>query len=220
MSVDERRKLRLQGTPEWQEDRLGKITASRFAAVITQPRSKAARDLGEFSETAKRYAWDKVAEILTGKSQDPPENAAMRWGTSTEPDARGLYEELTGIEVQEVGFITHPEEPMVGGSPDGLVGTDGGIEIKCPFNTRIHLGYRVEGILPPEYVAQVQGLLWITGREWWDFVSYDPRIVKDLRIAFWRLRVKRHESFIDQLQERVFEIRNYILEMLCQLKGG
>jgi len=212
----------VQGTPEWKEMRLGKITASRFADVLTRPRSKADRLRGDLSATAQSYLLDLVAEHLTGEEQGPPTTWAMQWGIDCEPAAKEVYAELTGQEVQEVGFLAHPEEPMIGGSPDGLVGEKGGLEIKCSANTRIHLGYMLEGILPTQYAVQVQGLLWLTGRQWWDFVSYDPRIKGpgSLPLALWRLRVERDGDYIETLAAAVFAFRDKLLETLLKLKMG
>lgn len=212
----------VQGSPAWRELRLGKITVSRFGDVLTQPKGKAAREAGELSETAKSYLLDLVAEILTGQDQGPPTTWAMQWGIDNEPAARQLYSKVTGLEVQQIGFLAHPQEPMIGGSPDGLVGDDGGVEIKCPANTRIHLGYMLDGELPKEHVPQVQGHLWLSERDWWDFLSYDRRIVgpDSLRLALWRHHVHRDEAYIANLQRAVFAFRDTLLETLCKLKVG
>jgi len=206
----------IQGSREWEEARLGRITASRFSDVLVQPRGKEARDRGELSQTAESYMLDVIAETLTGQSQGPRTTLAMQWGIDNEPAAADVYEDITGDSVDEVGFIQIPNEP-IGGSPDRLIGADGGLEIKCPFNTRIHLSYIQAGVLPKNHAAQVYGLLWITGREWWDFVSYDPRIA-DLKLAFWRLRVYRDAAYIERIEKAVYNFRDKMLETLCQLK--
>jgi len=208
----------VQGTPEWKEARLGKFTASRFAEPMTQPKTKAAREAGELSQTARSYMLEVLAEQLTRQEKDTYTTKAMKWGINNEPDARDVYEARTGLEVTEVGFVTHPEEPMIGGSPDGLVGEDGGIEIKCPFNSSVHLEYMLGGVLPKAHVPQVQGLMWITGRRWWDFVSFDPRIPPKLGLALWRLRVERDEEYIEDLERAVFAFRDKLQETLCRLK--
>ncbi len=207
-----------QRSVEWREARLGKITASRFADILTQPRGKADRENGVLSQTAKSYMLDVVAEILTGQDQGPRITLAMQWGIDCEPAACDVYAERIGLELREVGFLPHPDEPIIGGSPDRLVGDDGGLEVKCPFNTRIHLGYALDGVVPKEHLPQVQGLMWITGRQWWDFVTYDPRI-DSLELAMLRIRVERDESEIQRLAEAVFAFRDRLLETLCKLKG-
>lgn len=254
-----------QGSPAWINARLGKVTASRFADVMTQPRSKSVpvldddglkivlglddervfkkdgkprqtgdeslgytlltkevREPGELSGTARTYMLDLAAETLTGQSQEPRTTPAMQWGIDHEPAARELYEQRMGCKVQRVGFIEHPLDAMVGGSPDGLVDDTGGIEIKCPYNPAIHLGYVLGGVMPEEHVAQVQGHMWITGRLWWDFVSYYPNFEGpgSLRLVLWRLRVFRDLEFIKRLDEAVFAFRDRLLETLCTLKTG
>jgi putative phage-type endonuclease len=211
--------LLIQGSPEWHAARMGRITASRFADVLTQPRSEANREAGNLSATAESYMLDLVAEALTGEPQGPRENEAMRWGHLYEPEARAVYSELTGWDVTEVGFIVHPDLPEVGGSPDGLVDDgdgSGGIEIKCPFNTRIHLGYMLAGELPKQHIAQVQGLLWITDSDWWDFVSYDPRC--DWPTSMFRVRAYRDGAYIEKLAKSVVNFRDRLLEALCTIK--
>jgi hypothetical protein len=214
----------VQGSEEWRALRLGKITASRFSDVLTQPKTKADRVAGKLSQTADSYMLEVLAEHLTGEDQSPPPTWAMKRGTAVEPDARDLYSYLTGMDVEEVGFWTHHDEPMIGGSPDGLVGTEGGIEIKCPANTRIHLGYMLGGVLPKDHIAQVQGHMWLGRRPWWDFVSYDPRITDksvghaSLPLALWVHRVYRDEPYITKLQQAVFAFRDRLLETLCELK--
>jgi hypothetical protein len=177
-----------QGSDEWKQERLGKITASRFRDVTTQPRSKADQKAGKLSKTAESYLLEVAAEIVTGQADDRPPTWAMKWGSDNEAGARDVYEQLTGQSVQQVGLLIHPDVPELAGSPDGLIGEDGGLEIKCPANTREHLATVVSGEIPAEYVPQVHGHLLITGREWWDYVSYDPR-VPDIGLALWRKRV-------------------------------
>ena len=140
----------------------------------------------------------------------------MRWGIDNEPVAVEVYEHKTQLQCQAVGFIQHPSEPMIGGSPDRLVGEEGGLEVKCPYNTRVHLGYMLGAVLPKEHWAQVQGLLWITGRRWWDFASYDPRIDK-LRLALFITRVQRDEQYIERLARAVFAFGDKLLKTLCTI---
>lgn len=195
--------LAIQGSPEWHAARLGRVTASRFADILTEPRSAADKKAGNLSATAQSYLLDLVAETLTGQCQGFEGNKATQWGNDNEPAAVEVYEAVTGHVCHEVGFVEHPVDALIGGSPDRLIAEDGGLEIKCPFNTRVHLGYLLDGALPREYEAQVQGLLWITGREWWDFVSYDPRI-PDVSLSLFCVRVERDELFIRDLERKTF----------------
>jgi len=210
-----------QGSPAWLQARCGKITASKLADVMTQPRSKADKEAGKLSQTARSYMLDLVAETLTGQPVEIPTTRSMQWGIDNELPAREIYETLTDTEVREVGFLKYEKEPMVGCSPDGLIGDDGGLEIKCPFNSRVHIGYLIDGVLPAEYRWQVIGSMWITGRKWWDFVSYDPRM-PDLQTSLFRVRVHRGEvgSDIALLESSVMNFRGHYIGAICKLKGG
>jgi hypothetical protein len=125
--------------------------------------------------------------------------AAMQWGTEQEPAARAAYERVTGISVEETGFIAH-DTLLAGCSPDGLVDWDGLIEIKCPYNSAVHIETLLNG-MPSEHAAQVQGQLWITGRQWCDFVSFDPRMPVELQLHVQR--IQRDPGFIADLEARI-----------------
>ena len=181
-----------QGTQEWLELRLGKVTASKFIEVMTNGRG------GKPSATAKSYMIKLVAEILRGQPMPFFENDAMRWGTETEPQARAMYELKNDVDVKEVAFVELNE--FVGVSPDGLVGDEGLLEIKCP-NTETQIKRFLDGVgLPKEYEAQVQGQLWVTGREWCDFEVFDTRWRRPL--CMFVTRIERDEQMIRQIEER------------------
>lgn len=174
-----------QGSPEWLAHRCGIATASGFDDILATIKS------GE-AAARRNYRARLVVERLTGKSVETFQTAAMRQGTEREPAARSAYEFRSGEWVKEVGFCRH-DELEAGASPDGLVGDDGGLEIKCP-ELATHLAYlRLDGI-PSEYVAQVQGCMWITGRAWWDFASYSPDFPERLQLVV--RRVPRDELYI------------------------
>jgi putative phage-type endonuclease len=187
-----------QGSLEWFESRKGKITASRFGDVITEPKAK--KDAGQLGLTAKSYVMEIVTEILTGESQNGFENEATDWGTLNEPLAIETYELMTFNEVQEVGFVEMSE--WVGGSPDGLVGENGMIEVKCPHKTHNHIKYLLGDNVPKNYYAQIQGNLWITNRTWCDFISYDPRI-QNVDKQLYIKRIERDEEFIKNLESKI-----------------
>lgn len=198
-----------QGTQEWLELRLGKVTASKFSEVMTNGRG------GKPSATAKSYMIKLVAEILRGQPMPFFENDAMRWGTETEPQARAMYELKNDVDVKEVAFVELNE--FVGVSPDGLVGDDGLLEIKCP-STETQIKRFLDGIgLPKEYEAQVQGQLWVTGRKWCDFVSFDPRI--DVEASYIQTRVYRDEEYIAKLEDKVTAFVEEMKEMINTLTG-
>ncbi len=178
-----------QGSPEWHAARCGIATASRFSDILATIKS------GE-AAARRNYRARLVVERLTGKSVESFQTTAMRQGTEREPAARSAYEAQTGAWVSEVGFCRH-DTMEAGASPDGLIGDDGGLEIKCP-ELATHLGYLRMAGMPPEYVAQVQGNLWITGRDWWDFVSYSPDFPEGLQLCI--RRVFRDEAYIKGLE--------------------
>lgn len=174
-----------QGTPEWAECRRGIATASGFADILATIKS------GE-AAARRNYRARLVVERLTGKTLSAFQTPAMRQGTEREPDARSAYEVRTGRWVKEVGFCRH-DTLEAGASPDGMIEEDGGVEFKCP-ELATHLAYlRLDG-MPAEYVAQVQGCLWITGRAWWDFASYSPDFPERLQLVV--RRVQRDEKYI------------------------
>jgi putative phage-type endonuclease len=197
----------LQGSDEWLAMRLGKITASRFKDVMTNGIG------GSPSKTAESYMIELAIEAVTGKSLPFFENDAMRHGTETEPKARLMYELMTGNDVAEVAFIEHNE--FVGVSPDGLIGVNGGIEIKCP-NTKTQVERYLGAIgLPDDYKWQVHGCIWVAEREWWDFVSFDDRI--DTAAQYLCTRVYRDEKIIKELDEKVKAFSESLQEMIIKL---
>lgn len=178
-----------QGTEEWLAARLGIPSASMYGKIITTQ--------GKWSTQADSYINQLVAEALTGERTPVYQNEHMIRGTELEPEARTMYEFVSGneVEVEEVGFCKH-DTLETGASPDGLVGGKGGLEIKCPAAST-HVEYLRGGTLPSKYKQQVMGCLWITGREWWDFMSYHPNM-KPLIV-----RVERDEEYIAALEKCV-----------------
>lgn len=189
-----------QGTPEWFTQRLGRITASNFGALMTLPRSKKDREAGLISETARTYLVKKVSEVLTGMSKEFT-TQSIEWGSETEDEARKIYELENMVEVKQIGFAILESNPIVGGSPDGLVGDDGIIEIKCP-DSNTFTGYLLGDSIVKGYMAQIQGNLWILDRSWCDFIVYDPRVIReDLRIHI--VRVNRDDEYISKIAQAV-----------------
>lgn len=182
-----------QRTDAWFAARLGKATASRIADVIAKTKSG-------YSTSRANYAAQLVCERLTNTVAESYSNAAMQWGTEKEPEALALYEFSTDAALTVVGFIDHPTIPMSGASPDGLVGDNGLIEVKCP-NTATHLETLLGQSAPGKYVTQMQWQMACTGREWCDFVSYDPRLPSDMRLFIQR--VDRDGAFIRELEAEV-----------------
>ena len=185
-----------QGSPEWLAARLGIPSASMFAKIVTTK--------GIWSASADAYINQLVAERLTGEREEVFQSHHMLRGTELEPDARDLYSLISDAEVTEVGFCLH-DTLSAGCSPDGLIGDEGGLEIKAPAPAT-HVEYLRGGVLPSKYKQQVMGCLWITGREWWDFVSYHPTM-KPLIV-----RVERDEEYIAALEKCVTKAVNLIEE--------
>lgn len=187
-----------QGTPEWYAARCGKITASCFGKIMTAGRSKTAI----WGQTALSYMLEVMGERLTGKPEDQIASKYLDWGNQHEPSARSLYAWITGRPVQLVPFIDHPTVHGVGGSPDGLVGEDGVLEIKCPFTTKVHLETILENeVVDKDYMWQCQGNLWVTGRKWLDFVSFHPDMPNSLKLHI--VRVNRDDKAISELEKRI-----------------
>ena len=182
-----------QGTDEWFAIRCGKVTASRVADVIATTKSG-------YSASRANYEAQLICEILTGKPAESFTNVAMQWGTETEPLARAQYELKTGNMVNQVGFVVHPMIEQAGASPDGLIGEDGCIEIKCP-NTSTHLDTLLSQKVPSKYITQMTWQMLCTGRKWCDFVSYDPRLPDNLQLFIQRIELD--EDYAKKLQNEV-----------------
>lgn len=183
----------IQGSEEWFSARCGKVTASRIADVMATIKS------GE-AASRRNYRMQLVVERLTGQPAESYTNGAMQRGIELEPEARRAYEFMADVSVAKVGFINHPTIPMSGASPDGLVGEDGLVEIKCP-NTATHIDYMMAGAPPTNYLLQMQWQMECTGRKWCDFVSYDPRLPIDLQLFI--VRVDRDVSLIEKIKAEV-----------------
>ena len=174
-----------QRSDEWLKLRCGVATASCFDRIITPA-------TGKPSASAVAYRRELLAEWLTGQPVSIKESGWMQRGTEMEPEARAFYEFEADAEVTEAGFVFLDERRLIGCSPDGLVGDDGLVEIKCPA-PHTHVGYLIDAKLPTAYIPQVQGALWVTGRKWCDFVSYHPEMESLI------VRVRRDEPYIAKM---------------------
>ena len=198
-----------QRTPEWFAERLGKITASRIADVVGKTKS------GSYGAARKNYMAELLCQRLTGQQEEKFTSAAMQHGTDTEPTARAMYMLETGADVTETGFIPHPSIVMSGASPDGLVGEDGLIEIKCP-NTATHLEFLQSRKPKHEYLLQMQWQMACTGRQWCDFVSYDDRLPE--KLAYRCIRIPRDDKLVAELEEEAIKFLTELDETVRQLK--
>lgn len=197
-----------QGTPEWFAVRAGKVTASRMADVM-------ARTKTGYGAARANYMADLICERLTGAKTEGFTNAAMQWGTDVEPQARAAYSFLTDATVTETGFHLHQTIADLGASPDGMVGDDGLLEIKCP-NTSTHLDTLLGESVPQKYLLQMQTQMACTGRQWCDFVSFDPRLPHELQV--WIKRVPRDGSLIGEIEAEATRFLAEMTEKLAALR--
>ena len=187
-----------QRSEEWFQARLGKVTASRVADVLAKIKS------GE-SASRRNYKIQLVSERLTGERQETYINQAMQDGIDREVFARDKYVQQFG-EVEEIGFVKHPTLEA-GASPDGMVGEDGILEIKCPMGST-HTETLMTQDVPSRYIPQIQFQLLCTGRKWCDFVSYNPMFPQHLQIF-----VKRVEADLVYQKELESEVKQFLSEV-------
>lgn len=192
-----------QGSPEWYQARLGRVTSSRVADMMARTKT------GWGYERAK-YEADLICERQTNEVKHGFKSAAMQWGTNTQPQAEKAYAFRTDNELERVGFIIH-DELMFGASPDALVNKDGLAEFKCP-ETHTHIETLLSQTIPGKYLLQIQWQLYMTERRWCDYVSFDPRMQPSKRL-FIR-RVHRNES---QIQDLVAHAKEFLLGIELKL---
>lgn len=190
-----------QGTLEWKMARLGKVTASKINDVVAKIKN------GDPSALRATYMGKLIAERLTGMPATEYVSPEMQWGTEKEPEARAAYEFMTDATVELIGFVDHPRITLCGASPDGLIGDDGLIEIKCP-NTSTHIDTLLDASIDAKYVKQMQWQMAVTGRKWADFVSYDPRMPAEMQLFI--KRVERDDTMIRDLES---EVRMFLRDM-------
>lgn len=196
-----------QRTSAWFEARAGKATASRIADIMARTKSGP-------SASRANYAAQLVAERLTGTTEQTYVNAAMQHGIDQEANARTCYEFEQGVSVVEVGFIAHPAIEMSGASPDGLVGTEGMVEIKCP-GTAKHIGTLTGDEIDGKYIKQMQWQMACAERQWCDFVSYDPRLPVEMQLHV--RRVPRDDAAIAEMEAAVSEFLTEVDATVAQL---
>jgi len=196
----------LQGTPEWHAARAGRATASEFSSVFAKGQG--------ISRT--KYLRKLVCERLCGKAIDNGyQNADMLRGQEQEQFARAAYEIKTGNTVEQVGFVQH-DTLMAGCSPDGLIRSVAGVEIKSVIPT-VQLDTIERGGFPPEHRAQIQGCMWLTERTWWDYCSYSEDMPENLRTYIYR--VERDDTYITALQAEVTVFLREVDALTEKLRG-
>ena len=199
----------IQGTEEWHQLRLGKVTASRVADVLAKTKTGASTSRGN-------YLIQLAIQRVTGEIEESYTNDAMQWGIDNEAQARVAYEIATENFVDQVAFVTHPTIEGFGASPDGLVGNNGLVEIKCP-NTSTHWTYIKSNKPPTKYYIQMQAQLSCTGREWNDFVSFDPRMPERSQILI--ARVNRDDKFIAEMEAEIKQFLDEVEVEVNLMKG-
>jgi putative phage-type endonuclease len=203
-----------QGTEEWFQQRLGKVTASRISDVIAKTKTGV-------STSRQNYLIQLVSERLTGKKTDSYTNQAMQDGTEREPIARKLYESKTNSIVTEVGFFDHPVIKNSGASPDGAVNSEeegkyaGLIEIKCPIETT-HTNTLMSKSVPTKYIPQMQWQMACTNAKWVDFISFNPNFPDELQVFIKRL--DRDDDYIAELETEVIKFLEEIEQTIIKLK--
>ena len=197
-----------QRSAEWFAARVGKATASKIGDIVAKTKSG-------YSTSRANYAAQLVRERLLGMPEETFSNAAMMWGTEKEPEAREAYQRHALCSVVEVGFVDHPTIEMSGASPDGLVGHDGLVEIKCP-TPATHQETLLGGSVPKKYLTQIHWQMACTGRAWCDFVSYDPRWPDEMQLFVQR--VERDEELIAELEREVAAFLKEVDETVAALR--
>jgi putative phage-type endonuclease len=195
-----------QRTIEWHKARLGRLTASRVADMMAKTRNG-------WGASRANYAWELAIERLTGEPTSTFCSPAMQWGTDQEDNARAAYQIHALCKVEEVGFLEHPKL-FAGASPDGLIGDDGMVEIKCP-NPATHGETLLTGTIADKYFKQMQFQMACAGRAWCDFVSYDPRFPEPMRL--WVKRVERDDAAIKEIEEHAAEFLTEVAETVERL---
>lgn len=196
----------LQRSQEWYAARLGKVGASRIADLM-------ARTKTGYSASRTNLMAELVCERLTGAPTEGYVSPAMQWGVEKEPEAKTLYSLMTNRSIEDVGFVDHPSIAMTGASPDGLVGSDGLVEFKCP-NTATHLETLLTENIDGKYILQVQWQMACTGRAWCDYVSFDPRLPPEMQL--WKKAIPRSDTKIAEIET---EVRKFLEELDAKVEA-
>jgi hypothetical protein len=206
-----------QGSAEWFAERAGKITASRMSDVMALGEGgffKSGPRKGQPKPPLKarsNYILQLACERLTGKPRDQINAKSLQWGNDVEPLARTSYEAKKGVLTTACSFVVHPDFSYIGASPDFLVGDIGGGEIKSPLTPEVHLDTWING-LPDEHIEQIQGGLWVTKRQWWDFVSYHPDFPQHRKLYIQR--VTRDDAYIEQLTDACISLEMEVRDIV------
>jgi putative phage-type endonuclease len=198
-----------QRSEEWFQARLGKVTASRVADIVAKTKSG-------YSTSRANYMAELVCERLTNSRGASFTNSAIQWGVDNEPLAVKSYEASRGVLVEQVGFIPHPLLANSGASPDGYVGDEGLIEVKCPL-TSTHIDTILTNVIPNRYYHQMQWQMACTRRQWCDYISFDPRMPQNMQLHVQR--VQRDQNVILELETEVAKFLVEVEVKVMELKN-
>lgn len=197
-----------QRSPEWFQARLGRLTASKVADMMATTRSG-------WGASRASYAWELAIERLTGQPTGGFCSPAMQWGIDNESHARDAYQRHALCAVEEIAFVEHPTL-FAGASPDGLIGDDGMLEIKCPTSPT-HGEALLKGAIADKYHKQMQFQMACTGRAWCDFASFDPRFPEPMQL--WVKRVPRDDGAIKEIEDCAAAFLAEVDEIVAALQG-
>jgi putative phage-type endonuclease len=192
-----------QGSPEWLAERAGRVTASAIGNVL----------MAKTTAGYQNYLAQLICERLTGQPVETFKSDAMQYGTETEAQARAFYELESGNDVTQCGFIPHPSLVWAGASPDGLIGDLGLVEIKCPQPAK-HIKNLMGGSIDKAYSLQMQWQMECTGREWCDFVSFNPSFPDHLQI-----HIQRVERDAETIEELMTATTSFLADVDAKLRG-
>lgn len=206
-----------QRTEQWHGDRLGRFSASQFYRLMTEPKLKADKEAGNLSQGAMTYVYECVAEKLTGKkAKEDFSSRFTEYGVMMEPIAKGIYNAVFDVSIEDSDYI--PRDEYSGGSPDGLVGEDGAVEIKCPYTITSHLEHSLNDLRDkPDYFWQCIGYLLITGRKWIDFVSYNPDFPPKHQLIRKRLIASDYDAELKALDNKLHKAIIKFKELINKL---
>jgi hypothetical protein len=218
--------MEAQRSEAWRQSRAGRITASRMCDVMafsevgdgvykSGPRKGQPR-VAEPLKARTDYIRQLAAERITGNAKAEVRANALEWGKEWEPVAWQCYEERTGLLVTPASFVIHPQFDFIGASADAFIGSDGGGESKCPYDQEVHLATIITG-LPEEHIEQIQGCMWVTGRQWWDFISFHPYYPEPLRL--YVQRVKRDDAYIANLEAACLSLNTEVESIVSELRA-
>jgi hypothetical protein len=203
-----------QGSEEWLSARAGVITASMFK--VARERLKSGPNKGDFSQAGKNYAFGLAVERISGKPLNEGfETWQMKRGHELEPMARARHEEEAGVIVERVGFIKS-DDGWFGASADGLIGLDGGAEYKCLVSPNSLMPVLLDNDIS-EYIDQIQGCMWITGRKWWHYGLYCPALAAIRLDLYWQ-HIQRDDEYIETMEQELIELRALVMKYESTLR--